>query len=165
MIKKDDIFTWSFTDEYLKAHKHEPYWCKSRIAVFNGTYLLDTFWQSTDSSILNECDVELNFVANFDDLVEAKPSDRTYYLDSDCVDLGHSNNSSEGNFYLRKGAVKNVDKMERILKRSKSHIEKSIEYQLRTIERLENELLSVSIDSYVNPSDGVSLEDESWQDQ
>ena len=162
-MKKYDIFTWSFTDEYLKAHKNETYWCKSRTAIFDGTHLRDTFLQITDHSILNECDVELTFIANFDDLVEAEPSERAYYLDSDCVELNHGS-SPRSKFYLRKGAVKNIEKMKRILSREKKRIARSIENELNNIKRLEKELLNVSIDSYICPGNGVDLEDESYQD-
>lgn len=161
-MKKDDIFRWSFTDEYLETHKHEPYWCKSRIAVFNGDRLIDTFW-STSDHVVDEEDVELEFVANFDELIEKRPSERAYYLDKDCVDLNHPN-STRGNFYIRKGAEKNIEKMERILKREKRSIEKSIEHQLSNIERLKEYLLDVNSETYINTSKGVSLEDESYLD-
>ena len=147
--KEGDIFHWSWNDEMLdtehcklQSQSGTLYWCCSRIGVVKGDRLVDTYWYSDSSSnktfskdYIQE-NMELVFIANQDDLVKADPSERMYYLDEDCVDLNHPNNTS-GNFYIRKGAKKNLDKMKRIVQRDITRMRKEIEYELRQIERQE----------------------------
>ena len=172
-MKDGDIFRWSYNSEWLKKKNDgdnggTTYWCNSRIGVFNDGFLVDTFWSysnSCDTSfaadmIASRLDVE--FIANEDDLIGANPSERAYYLDEDCVDLNHPN-STRGNFYIRKGAKKNIEKMERVLTRYKKSIESSIKFQLSTIKQLEDKLKGVSVDTYINTND-ISLDDNSYED-
>lgn len=172
-MKNGDIFRWSYNSEWLKKKSDgdnggTTYWCNSRIGVFNDGFLVDTFWSfqgSNDTSftvdmIASRLDVK--FIVNEDDLTKANLSDRAYYLDEDCFDLNHPN-STRGNFYIRKGAKKNVEKMERLLSRYKKSIESSIEFKLGTIRQLEDELKNVTVDSYVNTND-ISLNDHSYED-
>ena len=172
-MKNGDIFKWSYNEEQLKKMGLQYsagtlYWCCSRIGVFNDGYLEDTFWNSsTDKCFSIESIKEkltLEFIANEDDLVSANTSEKAYYLDSDCFDLNHPN-STRGNFYLRKGAKKNIAKMELILKRERNHIASSIKSQLRSISQLEDQLKNVTIESFICPTpDSVSLSDSSWED-
>tara|TARA_R110000782_G_scaffold256111_1_gene345001 strand:- start:1098 stop:1634 length:537 start_codon:yes stop_codon:yes gene_type:complete len=171
-MKNGDIFQWSYNEEHIKnigGYTSTTYWCCSRIGVFNDGYLRDTFWSSGSSdksfsveSIKNK--LEVKFLSNEDDLVKSDPSMRAYYLDEDCVDLNHSN-STRGNFYIRKGAVKNLEKMERILRREKADHQYSIKSTLRSIELLEKELKNVTEDTFVSPrKDSISLDDKTWEE-
>ena len=175
-MQNGDIFKWSYNAKWLKKkndgnNNGTTYWCDSRIGVFNDGVLVDTFWggscSSNDTSFtveMIESMLEVEFIANEDDLISAQPSERAYYLDSDCVDLNHPN-STRGNFYLRKGAKKNVEKMERILKRERNNIASSIRFQLRSISQLDEQLKNVTDESYVHPTpESISLCDTSWED-
>lgn len=172
-MKNGDIFRWSYNDETLKkmglhSSSGTLYWCCSRIGVFNDGYLEDTFWSSSTDKCFSVDNIKdkliLEFVANEDDLISSEPRERAYYLDSDCVDLNHPN-STIGNFYLRKGAKKNLEKMEQILKRERNNIASSIQSQLRSISQLDELLKNVTLESFVHPKpESISLCDTSWED-
>ena len=168
-MKKGNVYRWNYTEEQRGKMTGDIYWCKSRIAIFDGKWLTDTFWgnSSSDLSFSKEdvsTKIEVTFLANMDDLESSDPSMRAYYLDADCVDLNHPN-STRGNFYIRKGSVKNLAKMERILRREKAEHEYSIRSTLRSIELLEKELKNVTEHTFVSPKkDTVSLDDKTWEE-
>lgn len=171
-FKEGDIFRWKWTDSYSeKLYKECPstvYWCMSRIAVCKGDRLVDTYWSGCSSSqksfSFDDERIELEFVANFEDLTEADPSDRAYYLDKDCVDLNHPN-STRGNFYIRKGAEKNLEKMQKVMKRDVKSLESEIKYLQSQLEYRIKDIEEVSIDSYIRVKDNTSLEDYSYLDE
>lgn len=113
-MKSGDYFRWSYK---VLPPTFEPYWCKSRIAVVVGGVLIDTYWQiglpkfagcnDTAWTVAKAAEVlNLVFVANVNDLVKANPGFVEDHLPEDIVDLTHPNG---GTFYLRKGAVRNMD--------------------------------------------------------
>lgn len=123
-FRENDIFRWSFSPEWYekaKQWRHDPYWCCSRFAIVKGSHLLDTYWLhdlaeqnwTTDGmkwDTRHQLIVELELIANLDDLEKVPEYCADYYDDSDIVDLNHSNNGS-GCFYIRKGAQRSREKM------------------------------------------------------
>lgn len=105
------------------------------------------------------------YVGNINELEEADPRQRAYYLDEDCVDLRHANNSSDGNFYIRKGAKKNLDKMKRVLQREIRDKEESIEYVLRHIRNSKALLQELTEDSNLYLERETCLSDTYWRDE
>jgi len=170
-----DIYRWSWNDAMLKKLDYKSnagttYWCCSCIGVVKNGILVDTYWQegsqynktfSRDDAIEK---LVLTFVANFSDLTSAQPSDRAYYSDNDCFDLNHAN-SSRGNFYIRKSAVKNLSKMKRILNRKKLFLERKLKQVAWEIECVEKDISAVTTDSYIHCGEDISLSDTSYQDE
>lgn len=173
-LNEGDIYRWSWNDKTLKNKAIEIqagtlYWCCSRIGVVKDGFLIDTYWGagSQYDKVFNasECEekLTLQLIANFSDLKSAQPTDRAYYLDNDCIDLNHSN-SSRGNFYIRKDAVKSIDKMRLILNRKKLNLERKLKQIAREIELAEKDISGLTIESYINCDSEVSLNDSSYQD-
>lgn len=174
-FREGDIYRWSWNDSILKLKELEKnsgtlYWCCSRIGVVRNGILIDTYWGENNqhNKTFNRDEaiekLVIQFVANFSDLTSAQPGDRAYYLDNDCIDLNHPN-SSRGNFYIRKNAVKNINKMTRILKRKKLNLERKLKQIAGEIELAEKYILSVNTDSYIYCDKDISLNDESYQDE
>ena len=134
--KVGDIYRWTWNEKTLKKLDYKNnsgtmYWCSSCICVFKEDGMFwDTYWGGDDYSHdkrFTEAEAKdklsLEYIGNFDDLVEAGEQERAYYEDKDCVDISHANRS-RGGFYIRKGAVKSLDKMRRILNRNLTKLKK-----------------------------------------
>lgn len=119
-MKEGDIFHWSYRDPNVDNRAYGSYHCCSRIAVFRSGLLRDTFWNcGSDGRWFKPEDfpkLELTFVANFSDIESAPEYQADYYDDADIVNLNHSN-STRGNFYLRKGAVRSQKKQLEVCRR------------------------------------------------
>lgn len=173
--KVGDIFRWKWNAKTLKERDNQKlactlYWCCSQICVFkdDGKFW-DTYWggdSGHDSSFRME-DVEkrlsLKYVGNFDDLVKSNKSERAYYKDEDCVDINHANRRT-GGFYLRKGAKKSFDKMQRIMKRNLKQLQSDADYAQRAVKALESKIDDLSVESSLTIIDGVSLNDRCYLD-
>lgn len=151
--REGDIVLWRFTKDELERRndRHNngtTYWCCSRIAIFKKDRFWDTYWHDSGSNKnFHPDDIGkthlVDFVANFDEL-DHIPNDNDYliekynkmYLREDIVNLNHSNDS-RGNFYIRKNAQKNIEKMREEyrynIKRLKEKIE-SLQNKLRETE-------------------------------
>lgn len=170
-----DIYRWSWNDAMLKRLDYKNnagtlYWCCSRIGVVRNGILIDTYWGENNqhNKTFNRDEaiekLAIQFAANFSDLKSAQPSDQAYYLDGDCIDLNHPN-STRGNFYIRKDAAKNLNKMTRILNRKKLNLERKLKQIAWEIELAEKDILSITADSYIYCDKDISLNDESHQDE
>lgn len=171
VAKHGDIFRWSWNEETRKSKKLSEragtlYWCCSRICVFKeDNKFWDTYCGGSDYNNDKRFTIEqaetmldLKYVANFDDLEISQPYKRAYYDDKDCVDLNHAN-SSRGNFYIKKGAKKSIDKMSLVLERAIEDAKSEAERAKRRLVQLTEELNKLSEDSnFCIPSD-VSLFD------
>ncbi len=114
-MKQGDIFSWRWKADHPRREQCNGtgtlYWCMSQIAVVDERgELVDTYWHGRDGHRVGADDVDLEFIANTDDIVAASEEMRNYYADSDIVNLNHAN-SSRDNFYLRKGAKRCPDKI------------------------------------------------------
>lgn len=135
-LQEGDIFRWSYkepTDERL----HNRYWCCSGIAVVIKNRLFDTYWSMpSDGRSFGPEEIwrlDLVRLGNFSELVKAQEYQADYYDDADIVNLNHSN-SSKGNFYLRKGAVRSATKM---LEVTEGELERSISAERSAARRSE----------------------------
>jgi hypothetical protein len=115
-FKEGDIYHWRYkrdVESRILKFSCDAYWCKSCIGVVKNGLLSDTYWgydKTTWTPEEADQDLELTYVANFDDLEKKNESAKSYYEDADCVNLNHQN-STRGNFYIRKGAKKSRNKM------------------------------------------------------
>lgn len=164
-MNNQDVYKWYYKDDYI-ANKSEPYWCCSQIAIFNGRYLVDTFWGGSDNRYFKpenlEDKIEVVYLGNLLDFKPANESDQAMYDDKDFLNLNHSN-SSRGNCYLRKGAVKSKEKMHKIIKRNAAKLKADYEYAKKAYQ-WELDKLGYEELEYVSALDGVSLADESYED-
>ena len=110
-MNEGDYYRWSY--KTLPKGSFEPYWCKSRIALFKQERLVDTYWHGDSPGSKNswteaeaECALDLVFVANLSDLVEASRHVHEDNRPEDIVDLSHPNRTQ---VYLRKGAKRCMD--------------------------------------------------------
>jgi hypothetical protein len=173
MLKEGDIYRWSWNEKTLDSKQLEQqsgtlYWCCSRIGIVKNGELVDTFWHGNENKSFTEEQIkeklDIKFVANIDDLEKAEPYVQALDLDKDCVDLNHPN-STRGNFYIRKGAKKNLNKMKKVLRREISITESQLKYQLSSLEAKKKALEVLSEDSYLFVSSDIPLEDNSYHDE
>lgn len=96
-FKEGDIFRWRWTEEVEKRRYsegvHMAYWCKSRIAVIKDGVLQDTYWGSSDSSVLDPAEVILDFQGNANEMRTIPSGEEVFYRPEDIMDMGHPNNS------------------------------------------------------------------------
>lgn len=144
-LNEGDIFRWNYRDPNTNNGNYGDYHCCSRIAIVKNGLLRDTFWQIGESfsdgrsfGIEALSKLELTRVANMSELVPAKEYEADYYDDADIVNLNHSN-STRGNFYLRKGAVRSREKM---LEAARNNLDRSTANE-RSAARLSEELREV----------------------
>ena len=172
--KEGDIYRWRWNEREWERRKDQLasgtlYWCCSQICVFKGGWFVDTYWGDSGSNKAFSVEdanskLVLEYVGNFDNLVEADKSQRAYYLDSDCVDISHPN-KSRGGFYIRKGAVKSLDKMQRVMRRILRKHERDMQRARDAIERTKAQIADMSIDSYICTFDDTPLHDSSYEDE
>jgi hypothetical protein len=172
-----DIYRWAWNAAALKEREHKNeagtmYWCCSRICVFkDDEKFWDTYWGGNDYNHDKRFSIkdantmlDLQYLGNFSDLEKANKSDRAYYEDKDCVDLSHAN-SSRGNFYIRKGAKKSLDKMRRVMKRNLAKLQRDADCAQKAADRIRTEIDILSEESYLPTLDGVALTDTSYEDE
>ena len=129
-----DIYHWVWADpERDNAGAFGDYHCKSRIAVFEGGKLYDTFWGSgpTDNSFLREEDVKLTLRGNRHDMDVLKDN-ASFYRSEDIVSMKHSNSSSAV-IYVKRGAKRDLDIMLKRVEekiRDAEHRKRSAEFDL-----------------------------------
>jgi hypothetical protein len=132
------VFRW----EWIAPPKHDPYWCKSQIAIVRGGELFDTYWEASPKLVsLNK--VNLKRLGNLHDMTEITRGDEQYYDPADVVDLRHAN-SSRASVYIQPGAVRSAVKIaERIrwkieeAQNTRRHAENTIERLTETLEQVE----------------------------
>ena len=125
-LREGDIFRWSYRESGDDS-RWGRYHCCSLIAIVDDRgRLRDTFWSSgSDGRIFTERDLpalKLTYLGNLADLEKVPEYLTDYYDDADIVNLNHAN-SSRGNFYIRKGAVRSQKKM---LEVAKAKLQESI---------------------------------------
>jgi hypothetical protein len=144
-MNKGDIFRWSYKNV---GDTFMPYHCCSCIAEFDGEILRDTYWSGMSDGKWwkpqnAEALLDLEFIANRDDLVQADPSAVDFYSRDDIVDLRHANNSSRSNVYLRKGAKRSANVMRETLNYAIERAESEIRMLRSKIERAQEQLAAV----------------------
>ncbi len=169
-MKHGDIYRWSYNDETLKkkndgSNGGTTYWCKSRIGVYaDGRGLVDTYWISSSSNVIFSDDriteqLEVEFIANFDDLVKCRDTELVRYSHKDFVNLNHPN-SSRGNTYLRKDAVPDVGKMKKVAQLHVDAYKRKAEYYANQAEIINKASESYDADSYPPYDNDVYIPDD-----
>ena len=136
-MREGDIYSWRWKcdDKHADGAPYRSYHCKSRIAVFDGKSLFDTFWsRPTDGSWLNQDQVLLTLLGNKNDMTILKDRPE-FYSPDDLVSMKHSNNSGAP-IYLKDGAARNVDVMRDVLHQKKLEAERKVRSAIRDLELL-----------------------------
>lgn len=166
--KEGDVFSWWYKE--VDHNSSTQYWCCSQTGIVqNDGRLYDTYWgyganDGRSFSLTSVGDkIEVKFVANLNDYNPCRKEDQCYYNDEDFLNLSNSNNS--GKYYLRKGAVKSLDKMRKILQRNVKDAERKLIKAKQDLEWEKRKLSELTIDSYVYANNDVSVEDVSYLDE
>ena len=167
--KEGAVFSWSY--KHLDYNNSMQYWCCSQTGVVasNGV-MYDTFQGIGINSTGRrfnledlESKIEVKYIANLNDYELSRKEDQCYYDDKDLLDLSNSNN--RGIYYLRKGAVKSLDKMKKILERNIKDAEQKLKSAQNSLEWEKRQLEEITIDSYICARGAVSVADTSWSDE
>ncbi len=152
-MRDGDIYRWAWADlERDRAGSFGEYHCKSRIAVFKGGHLYDTFWgdSPTDNSFLREDDVSLEFLGNWNEMVVLNDNPE-YYRSEDLVNMNHSNNS-RAPIYIKPGTKRDAQTMGDLvsykIERAKSAA-RSAEFDLKRLSEAQDEIASGNLDVYL----------------
>lgn len=144
-FKEGDVFFWRYKDD---SNMQSPYWCKSRIAVVKGKRLYDTYWSLSADSTQWPFDgvghLVLEYQGNFADLQPIDSWLVDYYERCDIVNLNHPN-SSKGNCYKRKGALRNKACVLELLNRQREEAEsdiRSANWKLENLKKTEASILA-----------------------
>jgi hypothetical protein len=143
-MKEGDIYRWWFK----KPRDHMPYHCCSQIAVMRKGVLKDTYWSELSDGRNwtpegAEAELELEFVANFDEIESTREDVRSYYDEADIVDLGHANNNRREHMYLRKGAKRSAAVMRETLQHAIERSESEIRMAQSRIDRAREQLAKI----------------------
>jgi hypothetical protein len=109
------IYRWRWTDAAREKFKgHDPYWCRSCIAIVRRGRLIDTYWSdgSLDHAV-NAEDVELTFIGD-EKWPRLRNGDELRYDRADICDTRHANHSGAP-IYVRPGAQLNKAAMLAVL--------------------------------------------------
>lgn len=138
-MREGDIYRWKYKPDIEEARGglggFGAYHCKSQTAIFDGKYLLDTFWgdYSTDRAI-DPKRVVLKLVGNKNDLIELTDNE-AYYDPADLVIMRHSNDS-RAKTLVKPDAKRSADVMRKLLVEKRGEAEREILSASRDLERL-----------------------------
>lgn len=118
-LRDGDVYRWSYR-EPGDDRSYGRYHCCSRIGIVTKGLLRDTYWGlCSDGRTFRPGDLsklELTRLGNLSDFDQVGEYNADYYDDGDVMNLNHSN-SSNGNFYVKKGAVRSQQKMLEVAER------------------------------------------------
>ena len=101
--------------------------------------LKDTYWSSGDGVkfTLEEAQEKgtLTFICNLNDVTEIKEHEQCYYADDDIFNLSYQHNCYR-RFMVKKSAVRNREKMLKVLYSQLAEQKSKIESSIRTIENI-----------------------------
>lgn len=160
VYKDGDIVYWSYSQKYIDSlkYKSDLYWCKSRIATFNGKKFTDTYWYGSDNLSFTPEEIgerfEVQYVSNFADLDKQNDYSKfedfdKYFEAADIVDLNHPNNS-RGNLYLRKGAKRSLTKIKESLEYQIKRSQEKIDHQNWILDQEKEKLTNLSEETIAN---------------
>jgi len=133
-----DVFHWRYKVEEIGAY---PYHCKSCIAIAKDGMLIDTFWGTgNEGRVIGGSidDLELEYLGNLSQFKPVASWELSYYDSKDVLDLRHSNNSSEGNTFIRIGASKSKEQMLKVAEECFEHWEGEEKWAKEKKERSKN---------------------------
>lgn len=156
--KLNDVFNWRYTQSYIDelSSDRDLYWAKSKICIFDGAIFRDTFWGNDYSTCFSYdikdigTKIEIIFLGNLDDYDNQGDYSQLedlikYYKKSDILNLNHSN-SSRGNLYLKKGAIRDLDIIKAGLEVKRSDILNDIDYQTNQLKDINNKINDLAPD-------------------
>lgn len=152
-MREGDIYRWSWADpERDNRGAFGDYHCKSRIAVFEGGHLFDTFWgeSPTDNSFLSEDKITLTFLGNRNDMTVLKDNPE-FYDPADIVSMKHSNNSGAP-IYVKPNAKRDPRIMAEVVKyriRDAEGRKRSAEFDLEQLKTAQAKIASGDTDVYI----------------
>lgn len=160
-MMEGDIYRWS----YKKSDDNDrfSYWAKSRIAIVRNGRLHDTYWMFDLENCHSTSDgrnwsldeathtLELQLLANINDLQKDSFGKADYYDDADIVNLNHANCSS-GNFYIRKGAERSRTKMVDVAKHKREKSISEMVWAAESVRRLDGTIRMIENGE---PLDGI----------
>jgi hypothetical protein len=155
MIKVNDVFRWS----YVNPSSMDPYWCRARIIIvfqhsISGELLLeDIYWSpgSTRTTFKEEdigTKIEVNYLGNLDDYTKISKHHMRCYNPKDILDITHPNSMGDL-IYLKNGAQKDLQIMEKELQYQITKIEDDIRYKTSQMKDLKERLSTLSVDTYI----------------
>lgn len=167
--KEGAVFRWSY--KKVDHNNSMQYWCCSQTGVVaSNNIMYDTFWgiginsEGRKFSLKDlESKIEVKYIGNLNDYEFSRKEHQCYYDDKDLLDLSNSNN--RGIYYLRKGAVKSLDKMKKILERNVKDAEQKLKFAQNDLDWEKRKLEELTIDSYIYVREGVSISDTSYLDE
>ena len=165
--KDGDIYRWSWNDRTEESmHTETLYHCCSQICIFSDGVFRDTYSSMYAKRFSIEDaskKIDLEFIANRDDLTEAKKKDRAYYDDKDFIDISHESDPRSG-CYIRKGAERSLEKMRKVMLRCLKVANRAAEDARSRANDLEKEIAALTTDSHIWLEKDVYLFDESHED-
>lgn len=113
-LTEGDIFSWRYTEPAeagIRKVRHDPYHCKSRVAIFRNGRLQDTYWSGlSNDGVLDTDRVVLTFLGNPSAMQKINEWERVFYRYEDLVDMRHSN-STGAPVYVKLGAKRDAAAM------------------------------------------------------
>lgn len=151
-LRDGNIYRWS----WINPPEHEPYWCKTRMALAKKGKLFDLFWVHHGSKFRQggwgpTCQneyalpidrIELNLIANINDMDEIQHGDEQYYHPSDVMDLRHSNNGMAP-LYVKKGATRSAEKIAERIRKKMADAERDRQWAEQKVKELREKLAYV----------------------
>lgn len=161
-VKLNDIYRWSYTAKTLEKLNHgqnngTTYWAVSRFCICkqrtNGEFYLEDTFGSYENRIfeIDQIDdkIELEYLGNFDDLIQIDEHNTIYYDDSDIVDITHGN-SFRKEIYLKKDAKKSLNKVIRIMTSNIETLTRKIESAKYSLDKWKNDLAKLTEENLDN---------------
>jgi hypothetical protein len=142
-FKLNDVYSFSYNEEFRKNHSGDLYWCFDGQLVVkrkagDELYLEDTYWISENRKFtLKEAQEKgnLTFKCNLDEVEELNEHNLCYYDDNDIIDLSYQHHCYT-RYVLRKGATRSKEKMLSIAKEKIDNAQHKIEYAKGEIKRI-----------------------------
>lgn len=147
-LKTNDVYSFRFNKEYREKNQYTNHCFDGQFIVKqreNGElYFLDTYWASKHDGFKHRGDHRsmsvsdalknghLEYICNLDEVEEIREHDLVYYSDDDLFNLSYQHGCYKF-FVKKKGAVRDVIKMERIILEKISYCEDSINSMKRDI--------------------------------
>jgi len=142
-LKENDVYKWWYNDNLKDTFM--MYHCKEHLAVVKKDsdgklYLADTYWGIGDNSgavfYSDNMEIDMEYYTNLDEIELSGNNPERYYNKKDIFVLTrqHGCYSSCVYRYIRKGAKRDKEVMERHVKDSIAELESGIRNKLRAIE-------------------------------
>lgn len=141
------IYFWRYTEERdaaIRKHRHDPYWCKSRIAIVRNGLLIDTYWSDqTSDRAIGPDEVDADFKGNEATLRKINHWETDYYEPDDIIDTRHANHSGAP-VYVKSDAARSKARILEHLAYKRERAESAIRSANWDIERIDKTIADVT---------------------